>query len=397
MVDLDVLLLVGVVLLAGFGGGRLADWIGLPSVTGYLLTGLIIGPSMTGIITTSGLNNLQPINNFALGLIGLSIGGELKWRFIKTKWQNFSMLFLGELIITFSFVFISTYLFTRNLALAAILSSLALATAPGAIINIINENKVKGNFPKILMSLVALDNLFCIIIFSIMVSFLNIYYFGTKLTVNIFTQLSYEIGLSLILGVILGVTGLIILNKIQNKNQQKILFTGLFFIAIGLPLQLNLQFLIVTLINGIIIVNFSPYFRRFYDVLHTIDTPVLVLFLTLAGARLDLSGFLTVGLLGIIYIIARIAGKILGLQLGSRLCSLLPDSCHNIPPRIRKYLGLALLPGAGVAIGLSILAEEKLPLPENTLVTIILGSVIFFEFFGSIMVKKTLELTDSLN
>lgn len=397
MLYLDVLLLVGIVLLAGFGGGRLADWIGLPSVTGYLFTGLIIGPVMLGIISPSGLNNLQPINNFALGLIGLSIGGELKWRFIKTKWQDFSLLFLGELIITFSIVFISTYLFTNNLALAAVLASLALATAPGAIINIINESNVKGNFPKILMSLVAIDNLFCIIIFSITVSFLNIYYFGTEITANIFTQLSYEIGLSLLIGVILGIIGLIILNKIQNKNQQKILFTGLIFIAIGLPLQLNLQFLIVTLVNGIIIVNFSPYFRQFYDVLHTIDTPVLVLFLTLAGARLDIAGFITVGLLGLIYIIARISGKILGLQIGSKLCRFLPDSRQQISPKFRRYLGLALLPGAGVAIGLSILAEEKLALPENTLVTLILGSVIFFEFFGSIMVKKALELTDSIN
>ena len=397
MLYLDVLLLVGIVLLAGFSGGRLADWIGLPSVTGYLFTGLIIGPAMLGIISPTGLNNLQPINNFALGLIGLSIGGELKWRFIKTKWQDFSLLFLGELIITFSIVFVSTYLFTDNFALAAVLASLALATAPGAIINIINENNVKGNFPKILMSLVAIDNLFCIIIFSITVTFLNIYYFGTALNTNIFTQLLYEIGLSLFIGAILGIIGLIILNKIQNKNQQKILFTGLIFIAIGLPLQLNLQFLIVTLINGIIIVNFSPYFRRFYDVLHTIDTPILVLFLTLAGARLDIAGFITVGLLGLIYIIARISGKILGLQIGSKLCRFLPDSRQQVPAKIRKYLGLALLPGAGVAIGLSILAEERLPLPENTLVTIILGSVIFFEFFGSVMVKKALELTDSIN
>jgi len=244
MLYLDVLLLVGIVLLAGFSGGRLADWIGLPSVTGYLFTGLIIGPAMLGIISPTGLNNLQPINNFALGLIGLSIGGELKWRFIKTKWQDFSLLFLGELIITFSIVFVSTYLFTDNFALAAVLASLALATAPGAIINIINENNVKGNFPKILMSLVAIDNLFCIIIFSITVTFLNIYYFGTALNTNIFTQLLYEIGLSLFIGAILGIIGLIILNKIQNKNQQKILFTGLIFIAIGLPLQLNLQFLI---------------------------------------------------------------------------------------------------------------------------------------------------------
>ncbi|MGM0413737.1 MAG: cation:proton antiporter [Bacillota bacterium] len=393
---MNVLLLVGIVLLAGFAGGRIADWTGLPSVTGYLLTGLIIGPSITGILSASGLSNLQPINNFALGLIGLSIGGELKWRFIKTKWQDFSMLFLGELVVTFSFVLIATYLFTRNLPLAILLASLALATAPGAIINILNENKVRGNFPKILMSLVALDNLFCIVIFSIMVSFLNIYYFGAKLTGNIFTQVSYEIGLSILLGLSLGIIGLIILNKVQNRNQQKILFIGLFFIAIGLPLQLNLQFLIVTLVNGIVIVNFSPYFRRFYDVLHTIDKPILVLFLTLAGARLDLSGFLTVGLLGLIYIIARIAGKISGLKLASKLCFLLPDSCNNISPKIRRNLGLALLPGAGVAIGLSILAEEKLPLPGNTLVTVILGSVIFFEFFGSIMVKKTLELTDSI-
>lgn len=393
---MESLLLVGLALLLGFAGGRLASRLGLPSVTGYLLTGLIIGPSMLAVISKSALTSLQPVNNFALGLIGLSIGGELKWRFIKKKWQNFSLLFLGEFIFTFLLVFASIFFFTKNLPLAAVLAALALATAPGAIINIISENGGKGIFPRVLMSLVALDNLFCIILFSVLVSFLNIYYFGTGLNNNLIAQLSSEIGLGLLLGVIMGTAGLIILNKVTNKKQQQILFIALFFIAIGLPLQLNIQYLLVTLITGAIIVNFTPHFRRFYEILHTIDTPILVLFLTLAGAKLNLSAFATIGFLGVIYIITRTAGKMIGAQIGSYSCRLLPSKCSSIPPHMRKYIGMALMPQAGVAIGLSLLAEQKLPLPENLVVTLILGSVIFFEFLGPIMVKKALVLTGSI-
>jgi len=144
------------------------------------------------------------------------------------------------------------------------------------------------------------------------------------------------------------------------------------------------------------VVNLTSHYRKFYQALHSIDTPILILFLTLAGAKLQLDILPAVGILGIAYIVARLSGKILGARLGAASCYLLPAACQNISPLHRKYIGMALTPQAGVAIGLSLLAEQKLPLQAGVVSTLILGSIIFFELIGPVLVDRALVKTGSV-
>jgi len=393
---LDSLLSLGMVVMAGIFGGRLAKKLSLPSVTGYLLTGLLIGPSLLGIITEPVLDQVAPINDFALGMIGLSIGGELKWKFLRRHWENFSLLFLGESLLTFALVFSATYYFSGQFSLALILAILGLATAPASILAIIEERKARGIFPHMLMSIVAMDNFLCIIAFSVATTFLNVYFFGAGANSALFLELSYEVGLSVMIGFILGALGAWVTNSISEDRHRQVMLTGIMLLAVGLPRQLGISYLFVTLIAGAIIVNFSTSQRKFYSTLHTIDTPILVLFLTLAGVKLKLGILPQVGLLGVIYILARVSGKIAGARLGAFGCKFLPSSCQNVKPAYRRYIGSALIPQAGVAIGLALLAEQKLPLRENLVVTLVLGTIIFFELIGPIFVERTLDKVESI-
>jgi len=393
---LDSLLIIGVILTTGYLGGELARKFKLPSVTGYIITGLILGPSLLDIISSPLLQTLQPVNDFALGLIGLSIGGELKYRFLQRNWENFSLIFLGESLLTFFLVFISIYLISENFPLAVMLGVLSLATAPSSILGVINDRNTRGVFPRILMSIVALDNFFCILVFSVTTTILNIFYYQQISAAGFWSYLGQEVFLGIILGIVLGYCTILVIERIPEQRKSQVLLIAIIFFAVGLPRQFDISYLLVTLLLGALVVNLTSHYRKFYQALHSIDTPILILFLTLAGAKLQLDILPAVGILGIAYIVARLSGKILGARLGAASCYLLPAACQNISPLHRKYIGMALTPQAGVAIGLSLLAEQKLPLQAGVVSTLILGSIIFFELIGPVLVDRALVKTGSV-
>lgn len=388
--------MLGIILLLGVAGGQLARKFNFPSVTGYILIGFIMGPSIAGIVETAILEQVVPLTDFALGLIGFSVGSELKWNFLRNHWENFSLVFVGESLLTFLFIFIPVFFLTRNLPLSLILGILAMASAPASILTTISEKNASGPFTRMLMSLVAMDSLFCIIIFSLVTILLKVFYFSVEGNMLFWQSLGYELGLALLIGFILGSLSIWIVNNVKEERRRQVLLIAVIFIAVGFPRQLDISYLLVTLVAGIMIVNFSDQYRKFYHSLHSIDTPILVLFLTLAGARLQVDILPQVGILGLIYISARLAGKILGSQLGFRLCKYLPGSCDNLDTSTRKYLGFALTPQAGVAVGLALLAEQELPLPEDVTVTVILGSIIFFQIIGPFMLDIALKKTGSI-
>ncbi len=388
--------MLGLITVLGVVGGQLARKLGFPSVTGYIIMGLILGPSFMEIVDQALLDAITPITDFALGLIGFSLGAELKGKFLKSHWEDFSMLFLGESLLTFLLVFMPSFIFTGNFPLALMLGILAMASAPASVLSTMSEKNARGPFPRLLMSLVAIDSLFCITFFSIATIILKVYYYGAVDTPSFWRYLGYELGLALFLGFLVGAGCIWVVNHIKEERRRQVLLVGIIFIAVGLPRQMDISYLLVTLISGIMIVNLTPNFRRFFYSLNSIDTPVLVLFLTLAGSRLQVGILPHVGVLGIIYITARLAGKMLGSHLGALICRYLPGICIHIEPSTRKYIGFALTPQAGVAVGLALLAEKELMLPEDVLVTVILGSIIFFQIIGPFFLDIALKKTDSI-
>jgi len=389
---LDILLVLGITLIAAFLAGRFVQYLSLPSVTGYVLMGVVLGPSVLGIVSSGDIVALEPVNAFALGLIGLSIGGELRWRALVSKWQNFGLLFLGQSVATFIFVSSAIFLLSRNLMLAVILGVLALAPAPGTILGVIREFRTTGTFPREIMSLVVLDSVWCIVAFTVATTFLNFYHFeqlsgsGSALA-HIFGQ----IGPAIALGIGLGAIGIVTIDYVSGARQRQVLVTAVIFLSVGIPRYVDLPYLLVTLIAGAVIVNLSPNFQRFLEALHAIDTPVLVFFLTLAGARLHLDVLPVVGLLGVAYVLARFAGKLVGARLADIGCHLLPARCSLINPTHRRLMGLALTPQAGVAVGLAILAEQQLPFGDGLLVTLVLGSVIVSQLIAPTLIVRALQ------
>ncbi|WP_353893228.1 cation:proton antiporter [Proteinivorax hydrogeniformans] len=379
---MSISLAVGIIFLAGAAGGKLARYIRLPSVTGNLLAGIIIGPSVLSLVSVEIMSQLNPINDLALGVIALSIGSELHWGTMRKLAKDTTLVFLAEALLTSVIVFFSLYLFGLDFQLALVLAVISIATAPGAIIACIRETPTKGNFSKVLLSIVALDNLLAITLFGIVISFMQTGLADDPGNSVAFIMAAKELGLSLALGLMSGVFLVGISHHAKSDSHILVTVLGIILLTVGLANRLGSPELLAAIVSGAVYINFSRKPKRISRSLLAVEHPILLIFLTLAGAKLDLSVLPAVGQIGLLYVLARFFAKLVGSRLGSTLTA--------FPMSWKKNLGRALTPQAGVAIGLAIIAEQKGIFEPNTVMPIVLTAVVVFELFGPLLVRKAL-------
>ncbi len=387
---MNEVLAVAIILLAGVGGGKVARrYFKLPAVTGYIFAGIILGPSVFNIIDSGTQEGLQPINDIAIGVLAVAIGGELRFSYLRSMWGNLCRVFFTQSAITFALVALFTGWIADSVVIGLILGTLSLASAPNTTMAIFREYRLKGDFPRTVLSIVALDNLICLLLFGLLLGSMGLILEGGSNDISVAARVIANLLLSIIIGGVLGYFLVFINHKTRNDNELLVMALGCVFLGVGIGLWLNLQPLFITLLMGLIMVNFSSRPQRFFGVLNRVDTPILVVFLTLAGIKIDITRIAGVGLLGLAYVVSRFVGKTVGTYLGAGFC-------RDLPRGYQGYLGPALTPQAGIAVGLSIMAERQLPMVESQIMTVILGAVIVFEVVGPALVKKALVKTDSI-
>lgn len=376
-------LLLGFVLLIGVIGGKVASKAKLPSVTGYIIFGLFVGPSFLNIITKEAIYAFQPVNQLALGILSLSIGSELHYAVFKKYGNNLFKLFLGEGIMTFALVAGLTYLLGMQIEFAILLGILALTVSPSGVISVVKESGSKGPFTQNLLALVAVDNLFAILSFGIVSALLQGLGHTETAGVTLIFEVLLEIFLTFGIGIIMGLTLTYIIKKRPATAKFTVILLGFVFLGTGIADQFALSALLLNMTMGATITNLTLRRSVIATSLERVELPVFVAFLTLAGAKLDTSVLITSGLVGAGYIGGRLAGKVIGSYTGAGFT--------DLTVKMRKNLGLALTPQAGVAIGLSVIAEQKFPQSNGLLTGIVLSGVIFFEVVGPLLLKKALD------
>ncbi len=380
---MNISLAIGIIFLAGAAGGKLARLIKLPSVTGNLLAGVIVGPSVLGWVGSDVIYALAPINELALGVIALSIGAELHWKTMRILAKDAAKVFLVEALLALLFVFGALYIFGVPFRYAFILGVISIATAPGAIIACIRETPTKGDFSKLLLSVVALDNLFAITVFAISISFMQVSLAAVD-TANTSAILmaSRDLSLALLKGIIAGIFLIITASKATSDRRILVSVLGAILITVGLSNHMATPALLASITAGVVYSNFSTKPQRISRSLMNVEDPILLVFLTLAGAKLDLSVLPVVGQIGLVYIAARFLAKLIGSRIGT--------SFTEFPVSWKRNLGRALTPQAGVAIGLAIIAEQKTIFEPDTVMPVVLAAVVVFELIGPILVRKAL-------
>ncbi len=388
---LNILLLLGLSLFGGTLGGRLFQKLRIPQVVGYIIIGLILGDTFTGFISTEIVNTLQPFNYFALGLIGFMIGGELKKKVFQKYGKQFLIILLSEGLTAFFVVSLITTVIsfiifrniTTSIALGLLLGAIASATAPAATTDVLWEYKARGPLTRTVLGIVALDDGLALVLFAIASGIAGILTGNNESGIFILVlKTIYEIGGSVVLGVILGYLLSIIL-KTQRDDDKMLMFSiGFVLLSIGISIAIQLDMLITAMTLGAITVNTVPKrSRNVFELTERFTPPIYVLFFVLVGAKLDLRSITwPIIFLASSYLIGRTVGKMTGAYWGAKL--------SGAPEGVRKFLSLCLFSQAGVAIGLSILAGQRFTPEISQIIVIVITTTTFIvQLIGPYFVK----------
>lgn len=389
---MDILLKISIVLAVGIVGGKLAKLAKLPNVSGYLVVGLFLGPSFFKLLNSDDLNSLNIISELALAFIAFSIGSEFVIKDMMKYGKKIFIITLAEVIGAVVAVFLVMYFaFNQSFAFSIVIASMSAATAPAATLLVMRQYRASGPVTKTLLPVVALDDVFGIIVFGIAISLAKMSVNDVKLSVGqMISGPLIEIFGSIILGFVLGFILALISKKQNNRDDLQVYSLVAIGVGVGVSKLLGLSPLLTNIVIGTTIVNLMPRPAKVFNSINDFVSPFYVLFFTLAGASLDLSILFSVGLIGIAYIFARAFGKMFGAWVGAKSV--------KAEKTVTRYLGLGLLPQGGISIGLSVLVRQQLPSDLATIITtIIMFSVLVYETTGPIFAKIAISKAGEIN
>lgn len=388
-----ILVKVGISLVIGMIGGKLAKLVKLPSVSGYLIAGLFVGPAIFGdyaIISGGELKSLGFISELALAFIAFSIGSEFVISDLRKYGKKVFIITIAEVIGAILLVFVLMFfVFKQDFAFSIIIASMSAATAPAATLLVMRQYRAYGPMTKNLLSVVALDDVVGIIAFGISMSLAKVSISSEAISIlkMIFMPL-IEIFGSIVLGFLLGLILSFLARKEKDKDDMQVISIIAIFLGVGLANLLNLSPLLTNIVIGMTIVNILKKPEKVFNSVNGFVAPFYVLFFTFAGASLDLKVLFSVGLIGIVYIFARGIGKYAGAFIGGKIV--------KAEKSVTNFLGLGLLPQGGISIGLSVLVAQQLPEYATIINTIIMFSVLVYETTGPIFSKLAIKLAGEL-
>jgi len=407
---MEILLPIAFAIILGLLMTRVIKPLGLPAVTAYLITGVLIGPYCLGAFGVPGIGftsmeaveKLGIISQIALGFIAFSIGSEFRLSELKKTGRQAVIVGIGQALVAALFVdaaLIGLHFILGPeklpLSVAITLGAIATATAPAATLMVVRQYKAKGALTGLLLPVVALDDAVGLVVFAISFGIARTLQSGTVDMLAIVLEPLIEIVLSLGLGTIMGII-LTKLEKLFNSNSNRLtLVIGFTVLTVGLSLlkfevagiHCGFSSLLVCMMMGTVFCNICPLSEDLMERAEKWTSPLYVLFFVVSGAELELSVFSSgiIVLIGVVYIAFRSLGKYFG-AFGS--CKAAGCSAN-----VTKYLGVTLLPQAGVALGMSVIVAQSMgadSLDAQIVRNIVLFSVLIYELVGPMLTKKAL-------
>ena len=400
----SIFLSLSIALLAGLLLSRLAKLVKLPAVTAYLISGVLIGPFVLGALNIPGIGIISEqiegfglISDLALGFIAFSMGNEFRLSQLKKIGKQATVIGVLQALITTIVVDVALIALhfampdTLSIPAAIVLASVATATAPAATLMVVKQYKAKGPVTDVLLPVVALDDAVGLVVFAISFGIARSMGTAGVSPLAIILEPLLEIVLSLLLGFVMGLLFTLCEKYFHSRSKRmavSVTFVMLTVALSGLKFEIGdihiaFSSLLACMMLGTVFCNICEVSEELMDRADRWTTPVLILFFVINGAELDLSVFAqwTVVVVGIVYIIARSLGKYYGANISARIT--------KSDPNIIKYLGITLLPQAGVALGMAIKAIELGP--DGAIVrNITLFAVLIYEIVGPFLTKMAL-------
>ena len=363
---------------------RVMKKISLPNVTGYLIAGLIAGPYCLKLYNSENLDALSIITNVALGFIAFSIGGEFKLSSLKQLGAKIFVITVFEAVGASVLVITTLVLLKFPLTLALILGAIASATAPAATLMVVRQYKAQGPVTSTLLPVVAIDDAVCLMLFSILSSVAKSLESegGFNLYQTILKPI-IEIVISLVIGFVLGIILSIGTKFFKSRANRISLVVTAVFLGVGISDKFGLSSLLLCMAIGAALANYSPVSDPVMDGSERWTPPLFMLFFVISGAQFNFSVLKTVGAVGVIYILMRSFGKYFGAMLGCKI--------PGTEKTVRQYLGITLLPQAGVAIGMAQLSLTVVPEYGEQIRAVVLCATLVYELVGPLLTKLSLQ------
>jgi Kef-type K+ transport system membrane component KefB len=380
------LLSAGLILLLGFIGARLLKYVRLPSVTAFLLVGILIGPHVFNLVTEEIFAGADFFTNLVLGIIAFSLGENFRFDKIREGMKQVVWISiiaaLGAWILVSAALIIYFIIIKVPLYPALVLGAAASATAPAATVLVIREYRSTGYVTELLLKVVAIDDAWCLIFAAMAIAF------GNAMRAEVFDMAIIFAGLgeifgAIIVGALLGYITSFFSRFVTTRDELIILILGFILLNVGLSIAFKLSVLLSSMTMGLMVINRARENYKFFDELRSVDAPLYLIFFILSGAHLDFGILYNMGIVGILYVLFRVIGKIYGAKIGAKI--------STAPKPAQDWLGLALTPQAGVALGIGLVAKSTFPDYGNFIFTIIAATTVIFELFGPLLTKYSLQ------
>ena len=386
--ETEALLVLSIILFAGFIMTRLTNTLNLPKVSGYILAGILIGPCSLNFIPQHMIDSMGFVSDLALAFIAFGVGKFFKKEVLMRTGKKIIVITISEALTAGVLVTgILKFIFRLDWDFALILGAIATATAPASTMMTINQYKAKGEFVNTLLQIVALDDVVCLLAFSIVAAIANGRASGALTVNDILIPIMLNL-FAICLGFFCGYFLSRLLIPARSRDNRLILAIAMLLGLSGICAAADISPLLSCMVFGAAYINLTRD-KKLFRQINNFTPPVMSIFFIVSGMNLNVNALGTVGVIGVAYFLIRIAGKYLGTYFS---CLAMGTSRE-----IRKYMGLALIPQAGVAIGLAFLGQRLLP-PEtgNLMLTIILSSSVLYEMVGPISAKAALFLSGSI-
>ena len=376
-----LLITLGAMLLVGL----LADFLGretrLPTVTLLLLLGVAAGPTLFDVVPDQREEWYPVVTNVALVMIGFLLGGQFTGQELRAHGRQVFSIALVQSLATAIVVFGVLALAGVDVAVALLLGGIATATAPAATAAVVQSTKAQGQFPRTLLGVVALDDVWGLLFYSVFAAVAAVV-IGNGGSGELAVEAVQEICGGVLLGVALAVPMALLSGRIRPGEPTREEAIGAVLLCAGLASWLDVSGLLAAVVMGVGVANMARHHERTFREIENIEWPFLVLFFVMSGAALETEAISGAGLVVVGYIVLRVIGKLGGAWLGGTV------SGADAPTR--RWLGLALLPQAGVALGLALDASERFPALADDVLPVVIVATVFFEVTGTLLTQFVL-------
>lgn len=382
-----ILVTLGALFLVGLAADMLGRRTRLPRVTLLLICGLAVGKSGFDLIPAEVRALYDVVAVVALTMVAFLLGGDLRLPALRAHGPAILVISLSVVIGTFAAVTLGLWAVGVPLAAALVLGAIATATDPAATLDVIRQTGTRGAFAERIKGIVAIDDGWGLLVFSLaLVAAQGIGAASAGEDTGHGLAALREIALSIGLGTALGVPAAYLTGRLKQGEPQRMEALGVVFLTAGLALLLDLSYLMAGMTAGILVANLAKHHTVAFHELESFQWPFMVIFFILAGATADLAALWIIGPVGAVFVLARVGGRIIGGWGGSAL--------SGDPRAVRPLYGAALMPQAGVAIGMALVAVASLPDMRNIILPVTIGATILFEIVGPVLTGWAIARAD---